>query len=238
MKNSKKYAQDIQKLYRSLKRKHSKVKKVEYEDMLEALVHSLVLEHMTEPATKSAFRRFPDYFIDFNDMRVSRPEEIAEMLGEEDKSAKTIASNIIKVLTAIFRKHNTINLEPISKSGKRQARATLEEFDNVSNFCVDYCLLTAMGGHAIPLTERMVKFLKDNELVHPSADAKEIGGFLARQISASNAYEFYSLLRRESESQKRTRKKSKTTRSTRKKSTKKTKTGKKTTKKPKRKQKR
>ncbi|MGD9110287.1 MAG: hypothetical protein PVG93_05055 [Phycisphaerales bacterium] len=232
MKNSKQYAQNIQKIYRSLKRKYPKVKKVEYEDILEALMHSLVLEHMTETVTKAAFRRFPDYFIDFNDMRVSRSEEIVEMLGEDSTAAKTVASNIIKALTTIFRKYNTINLESLRKAGKRQARATLEKFDSISSFCVDYCLLTAMGGHAIPLTEKMVQLLKDNELVHPSADANEIGGFLARQISASNAYEFYSLLRRESETQKDSKKKATTT--TRRKSTKSTKkkkTKKKTTKK-------
>lgn len=221
MRNSKQYAQNIQKLYRSLKRKHPKVKKVEYEGILEALIHSLVLEHMTETATKSTFRRFSDHFIDFNDMRVSRPEEIVEMLGEDNKAARIVASNIIKVLTTIFRKYNTINLESLRKAGKRQARATLEKFDDVSSFCVDYCMLTAMGGHAIPLTEKMVEFLRDNELVHPSADANEIGGFLARQISASNAYEFYSLLRRQSEAQKRLKKKTKTTRSKSRTSTKK-----------------
>lgn len=231
MKNSKQHAQDIQKLYRSMKRKYPKVKKVEYEDILEALIHSLALEHTTETATKMAFRRFSDYFIDFNDMRVSRPEEIVEMLGEDSTAAKAVASNIIKVLTMIFRKYNTINLESLRKAGKRQARATLEKFDNISSFCVDYCLLTAMGGHAIPLTEKMVKFLKDNELVHPSADVNEIGGFLARQIPASNAYEFYSLLRRQSEEQKGLKKKTTTTRRKSTKSTKKKKTKKKTTKK-------
>ncbi len=227
MKNSKQYAQNVQKLYRSLKRKYPKVKKVEYEDILEALVHSLVLEHMTETATKAAFRRFSDYFIDFNDMRVSRPEEIMEMLGEDNNAAKTVALNIIRALTTIFEKYNAINLESMKKAGKRQARATLGKFDKVSNFCVDYCILTAMGGHAIPLTEKMIEFLKDNELVHPSADANEIGGFLARQISASNAYEFYSLLRRQSEAQRRLKKKTKTTRSKNTKSTKKKKTKKK-----------
>ncbi|MFA7485283.1 MAG: hypothetical protein WCZ89_04600, partial [Phycisphaerae bacterium] len=66
----------------------------------------------------------------------------------------------------------------------------------------DYCMLTALDGHAVPLTENMTAFFKENELVDAESDAADIEGFLTRQISAKNAYEFYSLLRRQSESPK------------------------------------
>jgi hypothetical protein len=45
----------------------------------------------------------------------------------------------------------------------------------------------------------MIEYMRNNELVRSNADEREIEGFLARQIPAENAYEFYSLLRRESE---------------------------------------
>jgi hypothetical protein len=45
----------------------------------------------------------------------------------------------------------------------------------------------------------MVDYLKSNELVDPDADGEQIEGFLAKQIPARNGYEFYGLLRRESE---------------------------------------
>ena len=64
----------------------------------------------------------------------------------------------------------------------------------------------------------MIKYLKSNELVNPDADQQQIEGFLAKQISAKNGYEFYAIIRQESESTKvkkktkarTTRKKSKT----------------------------
>lgn len=212
MKNSKKYAQSLQKLYRSLKHKSSKVKAVVYDDMTEVLVRGLALEYMTESATRSAFRRFNGCFVDFNDMRVSRSDEIIEMLGEDNEQGRTVSANIIKVLDSMYHKYNTMSLESLKKAGKRPARAILEKFDGITLFCVDYVMLTALGGHAIPLTERMVALLREQELVHPGADVQEIEGFLTRQISASNAYEFYSLLRREAESKRRAKAKKKTTR--------------------------
>jgi len=53
----------------------------------------------------------------------------------------------------------------------------------------------------------MIDYLRSSELVHEGADEQEIEGFLARQISAEEAYEFYALLRRQSETRKAGRKK-------------------------------
>ena len=82
------------------------------------------------------------------------------------------------------------------------ARQVLEKIDGTSNFIVDYCMLTSLRGHAIPLTENMIKYLKANGLVDSDADEQQISGFLSKQISAKNGYEFYTLLRNESERQK------------------------------------
>ncbi|MFA5422235.1 MAG: hypothetical protein WC374_00050 [Phycisphaerae bacterium] len=199
MKDSQKYLSQVQKFYRSLKRNTAKIKKVEYEDITESLIHAAVLEYMTESVTKAAFKRFEEHFVDSNDMRVSRPEEIVEMLGQEGEDARKVGVSVITILNGIFKRYNTVNLDSLRKLGKRQARTALEKIDGVSRFCVDYCMLTALDSHSVPLTDAMVKYLRGNELVHPEADFEEIEGFLTRQISAANAYEFYSLLRRQSE---------------------------------------
>ncbi len=79
---------------------------------------------------------------------------------------------------------------------KRPARSMLEKFVGDNRFVIDYCMLTALKAHAIPLTDQMIEFLKSNQLVDPEAGHEEIEGFLARQVSAESAYEFYMLLRR------------------------------------------
>ena len=111
--------------------------------------------------------------------------------------------------------HKTVSnwLEALKKIGKRQAKKILGQMEGVSNFAVNYCMLTSLGGHAIPLTARMTEYLRSNELVHPEADEQEIEGFLARQITAANGYEFYALLRGHSESDGRKSKKKARTKS-------------------------
>ena len=215
MKNSKEYSKKIRGLYRSLKAQYPKVKKVMYDEPTDALVYAIIGENMSGPATESAIKRFAGYFIDLNDLRVSRAEEILEVLGEDTTSTKDIALTLTRVLRAIFDQYNDVSLETLKKIGKRPARQALEKIDGVSRFVVNYCMLTSLQGHAIPLTQRMIEYLRDNELVYPDADEQEIEGFLAKQIPAENAFEFYTLLRRQSESQ-RTRKKKKTVRKTKK----------------------
>ena len=206
MKNSKEYSKNIQNLYRTLKHKHSKIQEVNYEVVTDAVVYSIISENMSEKAAESAIKRFTEYFVDLNDLRVSRVEEIVEVLGENTPATREIASRIIRVLQAIFNDYHKVSLEPLKKLGKRPARQVLEKIDGTSNFIVDYCMLTSLRGHAIPLTNKMIKYLKANDLVDNDADEQQITGFLAKQISAKNGYEFYVLLRHESERQKSTAK--------------------------------
>jgi hypothetical protein len=223
MKNSKEYSKKIQKLHRTLSRKYPKVQKVNHEEVENAVVYGIISENMNEKATDSAFQKIPGCFVDLNDLRVSRADEIIEMLGEDTPETRDIALTITRVLGGIYNDNNKVNLECLKKVGKRPAKQVLEKIDGISRFVVDYCMLTSLKGHAIPLTKTMIEFLKNNELVDSEADEEQIEGFLAKQISARNGYEFYALLRRESEAKKGKKKKPKTTGKTATKTKKKTK---------------
>lgn len=206
MKNSKAYSTKIQKLFRSLKRKYRKPEKTVYNEPAEALVYAIISEKIPDKQTQAAIKKFKDYFIDLNDLRVSRPEEIIEMLGEDKPITREIAARLKAALRTIFEKYNTVSLEDLKKTGKRPAKEALSRISGTSCFVVDYCMMTAFDGHAIPLTEKMIDFLKTQQLVHPRADLQQIEGFLSRQITAKNGYDFYTLLRHESETYKKTKK--------------------------------
>ncbi len=233
MKNSKEYAKKVLKLYRSLKKKQPNVEKSVYEEPVDALVYAIISEHMDAKRAKAAIKRFDDYFVDLNDLRVSRSDDIVEMIDEDTPAMHELAGTLTQALRYVFNEHHKVSLEALKKIGKRPAKTALEKIDGVGRFVVDYCMLTALDGHAIPLTAAMVNYLRDRELVYPDADDQEIEGFLTKQISAKNGYEFYELLRSKSEShaKKKRKKKKKTT------TKKETKTKKKTKKKAKTKKK-
>ena len=209
MKDSKEYSKKIQKLYRSLKRKPGKHAPVEFDEPVNALVFAIVSENLTESQAQAAMKKLKDYFVDWNDLRVATVEEIAEVLGPDVEPARNIAATLVSSLNAVFDKHNMLSLQSLRKLGKRPAKLLIEKISGATPFAIDYCMLTSMQGHAIPLTPKMIEFLKTSQLINTEAAYEEIEGFLCRLISIKNAYEFYSLLRRECESPKKQPKKTK-----------------------------
>jgi endonuclease III len=199
MKDSNQYAKKIQRLYRTMKRRSRKVSVLTYEEPVDALVYAVVSQNCTESQAGSAIKKIKENFVDYNDLRVARPEEVSEVLGQDFSFAHETATALASLLMAVFNKYSMLSLQGLRKLGKRPAKVMLGKLAGVTPFVVDYCTLTSLGGHAIPLTPNMLEYLKANGLINPEAGYEDAEGFLSRQIAMKNAYEFYSLLRRESE---------------------------------------
>ncbi|MBN1456964.1 MAG: hypothetical protein JW912_03840 [Sedimentisphaerales bacterium] len=197
MKDSKTYAQKITKLYRSLK-KGPKIKTKTFDDPVDAIVYAIISENMESESARSVYKKMEEHFVDQNDLRVSREEETMDVFGGITEETSKTAKLLRKTLGAILEKYESVGLTKLKEMGKRQAKAELQAIGCLSPFVVNYCFLTSLAGHAIPLTEKMIEFLKDEELVHPESTDEQIEGFLERQISAANAYEFYTLIKQES----------------------------------------
>jgi endonuclease III len=200
MKNSKEYAEKIKKLHRSLKRNAKKVTPVTYDDPVEAIIYGILSEKVTERQAHTAWKRFKKHFVDLNDLRVARPDEIYDLFGKETEEIRNIGLVLAKVLFSVFDKHHEMTLAPLHDMGKRQARQELEELNGMPRYALGYCMLTGLDAHAIPVTDRMVQYLQAHELVDPKADVATIEGFLAKQVAAKDTMEFHALLRQESES--------------------------------------
>lgn len=201
MKEAKNFGDKVHQLTRLLKHKHQKFECLVYEEPADALVFAILCEHTTSQQAQVSFRKIKEHFIDLNDLRVSRPEEIVESAGPDTGITNQTALNLNNILKAIFEKYNMVTLADLKKQGKKQIRDAVSRFPGISDFVIDYCMLTAFAAHAIPLTDRMFEFLKSQKLVEPDQPAQLISQMLARHIPAKEAYNFYWLLRKESEQQ-------------------------------------
>ncbi|MFC1765724.1 hypothetical protein ACFL6U_27075 [Planctomycetota bacterium] len=206
MKDSKVYADKVKKLHQALKKAYGKVEPVRYDDPVDALVYAMMSEPISERKAQTASKRFAEYFVDLNDLRVSRPEEIAEVIGQDSEAIRDMAAALSQALSSVFNAHHVVTLMELTKLGKRPAKQALEDINGITHFAISYCMVTALQSHAIPLTGRMIDYLKSEEYVHPSATPEVIEGFLSKQITAKDNYEFYFLLRTECESAARSRK--------------------------------
>lgn len=193
MKDSKLYAQRIKRLLRDIKQPDEDV--VYYDDPLEALVHGLLCEYFSDHQARQLHRKMMRHFVDLNDLRVARAEEIMDVWSEHSCQAKQAAADITAILTTVFNKSHTLDLAGLKQTGKRPAKQFLQAMEPVSKFALDYCMLTCMHAHTIPINDLVYQYLKTEQLVHPEAKIEDIQGWLTRLIPAKQAYAVYRLLR-------------------------------------------
>ncbi len=199
MKSSSQYIQKLKKLFSILKKGDEKPKKPVYHDAVEAIVFAVLCEKSTESCAKAALKRIQSHFVDFNDLRVARAEEIAEVIGQDIEEGEKCAVRLTTLLNAIFQKYDCLSPEDLAGTGKRGTKEILEKLNGMTNFINSYFMLIVFNAHAIPLTEKMIQYLKAYNVVDPQFENEQIAAFVERQISAANTYTFYTLVRRDSE---------------------------------------
>jgi len=199
MKNNSQYIQNLKKLFSILKKGDEKPKKPAYHDPIEAIVFAVLCEESTESRAKAAFKKIQSHFVDFNDLRVARAEEIAEVIGRDIEESEKCAVRLTSLLNAIFQKYDCLLPEDLINTGKKGIKEILEKFNDMTGFISRYIMVTVFNSHAVPLTEKMIQYLKAYDAVESELENEQIVAFVERQISAVNAYTFYTLVRHDSE---------------------------------------
>jgi endonuclease III len=199
MRNNNQYVQKLKKLFSILKKGDEKPKKTIYQNPVEAIIFAALCENSNESSARSALRKIQSHFVDFNDLRVARIEEIIEVICPDITEPEKCAAKLASILNAIFQKYDCLTLEDLITTGKRSAKETLEKFNGMTAFVSAYVMLTVINAHIIPLTQKMVQYLKTYGAIDPQLETDQITAFVERQVSAANAYAFYAAVRHDSE---------------------------------------
>lgn len=194
MKDSKKYSENLKKFWKKEKPKPATLLGLEYENAIEALVYAVLRENLKATNAKKVYKKLNKHFVDWNDLRVSRHEEIIDVAGVDEKVGMKIASSMTEVLYSVFNTKDMLGLEDIAEEGKRKAQEQLENLQGITGFMVDYIMLYYFEGHCIAVNEKMYEYLKDNNLIHEKEPIAKVSGFLERQISAAEGKLFFETL--------------------------------------------
>jgi endonuclease III len=148
-----------------------------------------------DEAGERALDRIFGVMLDWNELRVSSAEEVERAIGNALPNAQERARELVKALHAIYYKENKVSLDRLKTLGRREAKQYLEELDGVDPYAAASVVLWSLGGHAIPVDDRLWKALREADVVHPDANRAEVQAFLERHISASDAKESCVILR-------------------------------------------
>jgi endonuclease III len=152
---------------------------------------------------RRAYRRLCDRTVDLNEIRVSSTAEIAGVIKDLVPGSTVRAKALADTLNAIFRHEYRVDLSGLRSIGRREAKHYLEKLNGIDPYTTASVLLWSLGGHAIPVSGRLLEFLRANDLVAPESDVAEIQSFLERHVSANDAKLFCHLMERRAASEPR-----------------------------------
>lgn len=161
---------------------------------LEEMIYSFLLFDAPTNKADAAYRRLMHHVVDVNELRVSRPEEVAGVLGKLYPLAEERAQRLRASLHEIFQREFSVSLERCSGMSKREARTYLESLDGMHPFVSARVLLMSLGGHAAPVDQRLLDRLIAVGVVEAGYDCERAGGVLERHIKAEESRQAHMLL--------------------------------------------
>ena len=202
MKNATKHAEDLRSLMRRLLRGDDKPAPLAKQESLKALVRGAMSYDVPDARADEAMRHIEREFVDLNELRVATDLEIAELLGSRYPAIEQRVELITRTLNAIFEKEHTLNLERLVTVSKRDARQFLRDLvPDMHPFVEAYVMLYAFEGHAVPVDEQMLAYLRDERIIDDKTTIGEAQRFIEHHIKAEECHDFYTAFRKAAQSE-------------------------------------
>ncbi len=183
---------EFKKLYKKLKKRYPDDPVVLSRDRktLEHLVFAVFLENAKRESACAAFDAMERYYIDWNEIRVSTANEIADVVGTIPDATRA-GERLRRLLQWIFDETYKFDLEDLRAQGSDALLEFLKSVPFSTAFMNDYAALLAFGEGAIPLSEGAMRALRLLDFVVVSADGREIVPELDGAFEADEAFDFF-----------------------------------------------
>ena len=194
MKNATKHADELRSLYKRLTRQFPPPT-FSPQDPLKALVRSAMMFDVTDTRADEAMKLIDREFVDLNELRVATDLEIQELLGARYPLIEKRVTMITQSLNDIFEREHTLSLDRLKTISRRDARQFLRELPEIHPFVEAFVMMVAFDGHAFPMDEEFVAYLKDHGALDESATPEEAQKFVEHQLKAEECRDLFFALR-------------------------------------------
>ena len=209
MKNATKHADELKSLCKKLMREHKPEGELQPQDALWALVRGAMSYDVADGRAEDAIKVIQKEFVDLNELRVATELEVQDLLGVRYPKIEERVKLITSALNAIFEKEHTLSLDRLKDVSRRDARQFLRELPEMTPFVEAYVMLFSFEGHAFPMDQGMLEYLRDEEIVEESTPAEEAQKFVEHHLKDVECYEFYWAMRQVAYDEKKAKKKAK-----------------------------
>jgi endonuclease III len=162
--------------------------------VLEQFIYAVCREEATRAAADQAYHAMQERFYDWNEVRVSSDEEIAEVISGLP-NPQDRARRIRDFLQEVFETTFSFDLEPLQKKGVKQAAKQLSRFQAANDYAVAWVVQQSLGGHAIPLDVRSTRVLKRLAMLDDQGEnAEAMRASLEHQIPKAKGLQFVDIV--------------------------------------------
>jgi hypothetical protein len=166
----------------------------EFDPLVHQLLFSMLLWEASTGQAKAAIKRVRDSVVDYNELRVCVPDEVAHVMGEKYPLGHERAMRLRSTLNDIYHRQHSISLAHLPEMGKREARHYLESLEGCPGFVASRLCLLGGIGHAVPVDERLCDLLIQEQVLEQGTLLDAAASWLDRHVRAEEALETYLLL--------------------------------------------
>ncbi len=186
MKNTPVSTKKLNLLLRKLKKQTPPADSGEPTDPIEVLVKSFLIWESTTAKATAAFKRIMDQVVDFNDLRVSMPDELVEWIGPRYPMAMERCQRLRASLRHTFKREHAMSLDRLKGMGRREVKQYLRSLDGISLYAADRVTLLCFDAHCMPVDERLRRALIKEGACQENIEVADLSTWLARQVKAAD----------------------------------------------------
>lgn len=164
------------------------------DQVLEQFIFAVCREGTTGDAAEQAYAALRERFYDWNELRVSAMEEIADVLNQFIPDGEARALRLIEFLQEVFETTYSFDLENLQKKGVKQAAKQLARYKAANDYAVSWVVQKSLGGHAIPLDAGALRVLGRLGILEEGQDPEIQRTSLEHQIPKPKGADFVDLI--------------------------------------------
>jgi len=186
----------LERVRQALRRRYGEALPAAVTHPVEHAMRAILSEEATTEQVEQAMGRIRAHFVDLNDLRVSRPPEIRDVLGANFPRSGHKARVIPRLLDQVFKQYNSMVWDFLEKMGKIESRAYFEKLEDVRPFIAAVMARDCCGAHAFPVDNDVARVLGRLGILNPAKESEvQMQAFLERAVKASRAHEAHWLVK-------------------------------------------
>jgi len=164
------------------------------ERLIDELVRAMLQWEATHAQARGAYQRLLTGVVDYTELRICFPSEVAQMLGPRYPRVEERCERLRCVLNDIAAREQSLSLVRVSELPKREAKAYIESLEGIPRFAASRVVVFGLGGHAFPLDRRLLDHLIGAGVFEDDATVDGAAAKIERAIRAGEAADAYDLL--------------------------------------------